>query len=244
MNPFPVPPQDDPFAAKKRRHVWEMYADVRAVNTFLLIFSLACALAVVCVACVLLAIFTRPPYILSEDEGMVMWRTTEAFKLREDMVSQFLRVTLDGIFTQSPSDYDITPIAHYLDPKLFDQLTGKAGETSALRLRTEQRRFFSILGFRRVVESKFPQFITVIVRADETIMNESKDQAGNVITSSSSNIVFVIVFLDQRVPTPANPWGLVIVGIDKGPSEKKQSTWEAALPLEGTRDKRNNIIRK
>jgi len=231
------------MAAKNRRHIWEMYGDVRAVNTFLLAFSSFCAIAVIVLSLVLLSIYRRPPYILTQDEGMVMWRTTEVFKLRADMIGQFLRTTLGVIYTSSPSDYDLSTIAAYLDPNLLNKLTGKQGETAELRLRADQRQFFNMLGFRRVVESKYPQFIAIVVRADQTIMNESRDANGNLITSSKSDIVFVVAYLAQRNPTPSNPWGLYLVGIEKGTSAQLQNVWEAAVPIENTKDQKNNIIK-
>lgn len=242
MGIFQQSQDDDPMLATKRRHIWEMYADVRAINTILLIYAICCTVAMAGVVFVLLAIYTRPPYILSEDEGMVMWRTTEAFKLREDMVDQFLGVTLGTIYNVSPSDYDLTPIAPYILPDVFDKLTGKAGETAEMRVRTDQRQFFNILGIRRVTDTKYPNFIAMIVRADQTTMNETRDSAGNIITTSKSAIVFVIAYLDQRTPTPANPWGLYVVGIEKGTSANMERAWETAVALEGTRDGKGNTI--
>ena len=226
-----------------RRLMWESWADIRAVNTYLLVYAICTSIAVALLSVVLVTIFTRPPFILSQDEGVVMWRSTEAFRLRSDMVRQFLGTTLGTIFNVTPSNYDLTPITSYVDPRLMDMLTGKGRETQSSRLSNNERKTFNILETKRMASSRFPKLIATISRADETITSDSRDQAGNVITSSKSSIVFVVTYMEQIVPTPSDPFGLYVMGIDIGNNDSMLQSWNEAIPLEESTDKRGHKLK-
>jgi len=230
--------------ASSRRHVWEMYADVRAVNTWLLLYSIGATIVAVILSLVIWTIFTRPPYILSEDDGFVQWRNTEVFRLREDQVKSYLWTTFGRIYNVTPGSYDLTPLLPLVSSQLIDRFTGKiSSEQGDLRIETNQRQIYDLLEVRRTIDPRYPSFISILTRGVETKISETRDKAGNiVVTSPPPEVVFRIAYLQQKRPTPENPWGLYMVGIRvvKGTSAEKE--WNDSVPMAGTADGRGKPI--
>lgn len=219
-------------AASKRRHVWEMFGDVRVMNNYLLIYSGLSSVAAALMSVVVFSIYTRPPYILTEDEGYVMWRTTEVFQTRPDMVSTYLGMVMGKIFNIAPGAYDLTSISKMVAPVIMDAYSGKVGQVVSDRMSKDRRQFFDILEIRRVIKSEYPEFLSYMVKANLANMTEGRDQAGNVITTTSAETFYYTVWLDPSRPTPDNPWGLVLVGVGKVLKGKEgEGPWNEAVPL-------------
>lgn len=217
--------------ASKRRHVWEMYADVRVVNKYLLVYSGLVSIAMALMSTVIFAIYTRPPYILTQDQGYIMWRTTEAFRLKPDMVESYIWLVLGKIFNRAPGAYDLSSIMGLVSPPIIDRFTGKAKTGAVERQSKDERQFFDILEIRRIPKSRFPKFLSFIVRANKSISREVRDAAGNVVTETRAETVYVTVWLEPVYPTPDNPWGLVLVGLDPQKEQVGQKDWDEAISL-------------
>ncbi len=225
-----VDPQTD--LASKRRHVWEMFGDVRVMNNYLLVYSGLSSIAAAIMAMVVFMIYTRPPYILTQDEGFVMWRTTEAFKTRPEMVSSYLGLVLGKIFNIAPGAYDLTSISRLVAPLIMDTYSGRVGQVVSDRMDRDRRQFFDILEIRSVPKSEFPEFLSYMVKANVSNMAEARDQAGNVITTTTADTYYYTVWIKQETPTPDNPWGLVLVGVGKIlKGTEGEAAWKTAVPL-------------
>ena len=218
--------------ASKRRHVWEMFADVRVMNNYLLVFSGLSSVAAALMAIVVFTIYTRPPYILTEDEGYVLWRTTETFQVRPDMVSSFLWLVMGKIFNVTPGAYDLTSISKMVAPVIIDAYSGKVAQEYGERINRDRRQFFDILEIRKVVKSEYPEYLSYIVKANVSSMSEGRDQAGNVVTTTAADTFYYTVWLAQDRPTPDNPWGLVLVGVGAVLKGKDgDAAWAQSVPL-------------
>jgi len=217
---------------------WERYGDLRSMNTKLVIVALFSNITSIILGVMLITIYLRPPAILSETDGVVTWRSTEAFRLRSDMVKQFLSMTLGQIYNLTPSDYDITPAREFLVPSIADRLSMDMDKEVRDSLGVNRRKMFEVVGTKRVIDSDYPQYTELISKCEETTVEDSKDISGNVVTQSKTEVVFVLTYLTQKVPTPANPWGLYVVGLSKGDSDKMVHTWDSAVPL--TEPKKEN----
>jgi len=225
-----VEPLGEP--ASKRRHVWEMFADVRVMNNYLLVFSGLSSVAAALMAIVVFTVYTRPPYILTEDEGYVMWRTTETFQVRPDMVSSYLWLVMGKIFNVSPGAYDLTSISKMVAPLILDTYSGKVGQEAGERINRDRRQFFDILEIRKVPKSEYPDYLSYIIKANVSNMTETRDQAGNVVTTTAADTFYYTVWLDQVRPTPENPWGLVLVGVGAVLKGKEgEVAWAQGVPM-------------
>jgi hypothetical protein len=206
-----------------------MYGDVRVVNRYLLIYGGLVTVTMAMMAVVIFAIYTRPPYILTQDQGFIMWRTTEVFRLKPDMVSSYLWLVLSKMYNKVPGSYDLTPIVGLVAPNIIDTLSGRAGGGD--RLNANERQYFDILETRRIPESRFPQFISFIIKGNKSISREIKDSAGNVVTETKAETDYVVVWIDQTYPSPENPWGLVLVGLEYLKGKDGEKEWMTAIPL-------------
>jgi hypothetical protein len=215
--------------ASKRRHVWEMYGDVRVVNKYLLVYGGFTSIAMAMMALVIFAIYTRPPYILTQDQGFVMWRTTEVFKLKPDMVSSFIWLVVSKLYNKVPGAYDLTPIMNMVAPNIIDTFTGKAG--GGERLSKNERQYFDILEIKRIPESRFPKFISFIIKGNKSISTEIRDAAGNIVTETKAETDYIIIWLDLKYPTPENPWGLDLVGLEYLKGKDGEAEWRTAVSL-------------
>lgn len=215
--------------ASKRRHVWEMYADVRVVNKYLLVYSGLTSLALAIMGAVIFSIFTRPPYILTQDQGYVMWRTTEIFRLKPDMISSYLWMVLSKMYTKVPGSYDLSSIMGLVSPNIIDAFSGKSSGTERQIL--DQREYFDILEIRRVTNSRFPKFLSFISKANMSVSRETRDGAGNVVTETKADTDYVLVWLEQTPPTPENPWGLVLVGLEYLKGKDGEAIWNESVSL-------------
>lgn len=222
-------PPETAMPASKRRHVWEMYADVRVVNKYLLVYSGLTSLALAVMGSVIFSIYTRPPYILTQDQGYLMWRTTEVFRLKPDMISSYLWMVLSKMYTKVPGSYDLSSVMGLVAPAIIDAFSGKSSGTE--RQRIDQREYFDILEIRRIPKSRFPKFISFIAKANMSTSRETRDNAGNVVTETTADTDYVIVWLEQVSPTPENPWGLVLVGVEYLKGRDGETPWNESVSL-------------
>src|SRR5262245_26575130 len=89
-------------AASRRRYIWEFGADLERTNGLLFIACSLMLVAVICPAVTVTVIFTRPPYILTEDEGYVMYRSTQVYRLDETRIKTYLDVVMGKLLTINP----------------------------------------------------------------------------------------------------------------------------------------------
>ena len=230
--------------ASSRRHVWEMFGDVRALNTYLVIYAISSTLVSCILGMVIYVIFTRPPYVLSEDDGYVQWRNTEVFRLREDQVNAYIWTVFGKIFNVTPGSYDLRSLTKMVSPDLLDRFSGKiATDQAEMRIQMNQRQIYELLEIKRTIDPRYANFIAILTRGTEIKISETRDKAGNVvITSPPPEVVFRIAYLEQQHPSPENPWGLRLVGLRlvKGASAEKE--WSEAVPLTGTSDGKGRAI--
>ena len=227
----------------KRRVVWELFEDVRVANTWLFILMTAMVFTLCIFSLVLVTIYKRPPYILSEDEGFVMWRNTEAFKLRDDMLSMYASNLLSYLLNMSPGVYDLTPITSLVHPTIIKGYYSKASDTAEDRLSSNRRQIFKLNDARRTFYMRqFPQYIQIVTQGEKAVYSEERDNAGNVRVLPNAKIVYMILLLDQQRPTPQNPWGLYTVGIQQLDDLTGQKVWSESEPLSGTKDLRGKVI--
>lgn len=228
----------------KRRVVWELFEDVRVANTWLFIYSSAITLVVCILSLVLVTIFRKPPYILTQDEGFVMWRTTEAFQLKDDMVRSFADQVLSKIQNMSPGAYDLAPISGMVNSKIIDFYMKKATEGAEDRNRTNKRQLYFLNEIKRTSAVKdFPNYLQFICKGEKTTYQEKVDAAGNVRVIPNAETVYYILITEQRNPKPANPWGLFVVGIKALNQTDGDPVWEDATELTGSRDLEGKTIK-
>lgn len=222
---FPLP--------AKRRVVFEYFEDVQMANTWLSILVGILGVALLIESIVLVIIFKRPPYILTQDQGYVMWQTTEVFQLREDMVKSFIETTGSKLLTIQPGAYNLDSLAAQAYPHVIQALQQKVGQNES-RIQRKVRQLWSFLEARRYADphTAYKGYRCFSVRAEKAFYEEHLNDQGNPETRASSSIVHYLFYLEQIRPIPENPWGLKIWGFREIDSETEaRQIWEASTPL-------------
>jgi hypothetical protein len=217
----------------KRRVIFEYFEDVQIANTLLSILVGILGLALLMESVVLVVIFKRPPYILAEESGYVMWRTTDVFRLRPDMVKSFLETLGSKMLTIQPGAYNLSSLAHHVYPHVIQALQQKVGQNES-RIQRKVRQLWTFLEARRYADPTpaYKPYLCFIVRAEKAFYEEQINDAGNPETRAASSIVHYLFYVEQIRPTPENPWGLKIWGFRELDSEpESQKIWEASTPL-------------
>jgi hypothetical protein len=219
----------------RKRVVWEHFGDLLRVNWWLSIL-LAVALGCVIVqSFVLLAIYNRPPYILTEDQGYVMYRTTSPFRLSEANVENYTDVVSGTLLDMSPGAYDLTPLVSMVRPAILDKYRRDAEVNSVSRKATGERTYWSLYGVRRIFEDRYPEFIILAVQGEVVNLSAQPDPApGGAPERPISNPVLLKFYLKTVRPTPDNPFGLFLVGVANVPADSASQVWESAKPLSET----------
>lgn len=217
----------------KRRVVFEYFEDVQIANTLLSVLVGILALALLVESTVLALIFRRPPYILAEDSGYVMWRTTEVFRLRPDMVKSFLETMGSKMLTIQPGAYNLDSLVHHVYPHVIQALQQKVGENES-RIQRKVRQLWTFLEARAYSDPTpaYHSYRCFIVRAEKSFYEEQLNDSGNPETRATSSIVYYLFYLEQCRPTPENPWGLKIWGFRELDSElESKKIWDGSAGL-------------
>lgn len=227
----PTPQPSDPTGLpSKRRVIWEHGQDMALMNKGLLFALALCAGALALCAGVLLSIYTRPPVVLAQDEGYLMYRTTKKFRLDPDMLRAYCRVVLGGLYTITPGYTELSDLAGKVDGKIIEHFTKAVPED--LITASNQRRVYTLRDIRRYTDPKLPQYFTLAVRGERALY-EYNPAAASPFRMSSENVVNVL-YLQEITPSPQNPWGLLMVGITIKRDAEASAVWETATPLDAT----------
>jgi len=236
--PFALDP-DFPLP-KRRAAIFE--TDQRGTNTVLV-----CALILVSFVALIAIIGwhgadTRPVAVIQEDAGFVMYRTTEAYRLRKDIVRTFLECTLQKLLTINPGYYDYASLRTLVGNAVLTKFSELAKQGGSERLRTNQRQTFTIFDCKRTMDPNYPDYIAVLVRGEFAITEEKTDSAGNTILVPKDEIRLYQCYLKQQRPSPENPFGLVLIGLGPKKTEEAEGLWQRGVEFEGTKDTFGNPI--
>ncbi len=229
---------------KRRRTLFEHGEDLARMNFYLLIIaSLALILSVV-LGIAIYSIYSRPPYILSEDEGYVMYRSTTVYRLDERRIKTYLTVVLTKLFNKNPGIYDLSEITPLVSKDIINFYSQDAERSAAQRLRENERTLFQIYELRRYLDPENPKFIVAVVRGNAASFRESKSEivdptglAGGqplVSTRVTDQVVTYVVYLQQVTPSPLNPWGLWTVSIRIPTADAAEKIWSKSISFYNT----------
>jgi hypothetical protein len=220
---------------RRRRAIWEYGGDLLRVNWWLSVLLLICIAANLVQSLVLVSIYSRPPYILTEDEGYVMYRTTARFRLSEANVQNYTNVVTSTLLDQNPGAYDLSPLLTMVTPRILDKYRMDAQNSELSRKATGERVYWNLYGIKRIFEPKYPQFIILAVQGEIVHLTASTDAANPSAPSRPiSNTVLLKIYLQTVRPTPDNPFGLFLEGISNIPPESAGLVWDSAKPLDET----------
>ncbi|MES2307577.1 MAG: hypothetical protein V4507_01845 [Verrucomicrobiota bacterium] len=217
----------------KRRVIFEYFEDVQIANTLLSVLVGILGLALLMESVVLIVIFKRPPYILAEESGYLMWRTTEVFQLRPDMVKSFLETTGSKMLTIQPGAYNLNSLAHQVYPHVIQALQQKVGQNES-RIQRKVRQIWTFLEAKQYADPTpaYQSYRCFIVRAEKAFYEEQINDSGNPETRATSSIVHYLFYVEQIRPTLENPWGLKIWGFRELDSEQEaKKIWEASTSI-------------
>ena len=244
MRESPPEPIDDTLRLPTRRPIiWEQAADLQKVMTLFLaiiiVLTICCMFLVHCVV----KLSEREPAVLQEDLGYVSYRTTEVYRLRKDIIMTFSRELLDTLLTVTPGHYNNLGLKNRVDLKVLDVFSKAAYETGEQRLTANDRQNYELYDVKRYVDNEYPDLIAIACRGEKQVYREQTDPAGSTRPHLNTELMALVLYLQQRVPTTENPWGLFVVGV-KLPDYQKQSEaiWQQTTELETTLDTKGNPI--
>jgi len=244
MRESPPEPIDDTLRLPTRRPIiWEQAADLQKVLTLFLaiiiVLTICCMFLVHCV----FKLSEREPAVLQEDLGYVSYRTTEVYRLRKDIIMTFSRELLDTLLTVSPGHYNNLGLRNRVDLKVLEVFSKAAYEAGEQRLTANDRQNYELYDVKRYVDNEYPDLIAIACRGEKQVYREQTDPAGSTRPHLNTELMALVLYLQQRVPTPENPWGLFVVGV-KLPDYQKQSEaiWQQTTELETTLDTKGNPI--
>ena len=244
MRESPPEPIDDTLRLPTRRPIiWEQAADLQKVLTLFLaiifVLTICCMFLVHCVV----KLSEREPAVLQEDLGYVSYRTTEVYRLRKDIITTFSRELLDTLLTVTPGHYNNLGLKNRVDLKVLDVFSKAAYEAGEQRLTANDRQNYELYDVKRYVDNEYPDLIAIACRGEKQVYREQTDPAGSTRPRLNTELMALVLYLQQRVPTPENPWGLFVVGV-KLPDYQKQSEaiWQQTTELETTLDTKGNPI--
>jgi hypothetical protein len=237
-------PIDDTLRLPTRRPIiWEQAADLQKVMTLFLaiiiVLTIFCMFLVHCVV----KLSEREPAVLQEDLGYVSYRTTEVYRLRKDIIMTFSRELLDTLLTVTPGHYNNLGLKNRVDLKVLDVFSKAAYEAGVQRLTANDRQNYELYDVKRYVDNEYPDLIAIACRGEKQVYREQTDPAGSTRPHLNTELMALVLYLQQRVPTPENPWGLFVVGV-KLPDYQKESEaiWQQTTELETTLDTKGNPI--
>lgn len=215
--------------------MFEHAGDLRTVLTVLLLCVVFMGMALAACGIGVWYMYKRPPTILCEDEGKVYWRTTEFFKLRHDNLTRFLKETIQTILTLEPGVYDLSSIRDLISSDIEKIFSEDAKSRAENMIKSNRRQTWTLLEFRRVVEEKRGKYIKLVIRGEQTYYTMKKTDAGVAMPDIVKDFGLYLAYLKQEYPTPGNPFGLRLCGLE--PLEKNgEKVWESAVDVVGTVD--------
>jgi hypothetical protein len=219
---------------KKRRLAWEAYGDLERILQWCLFIIVGLLAVNVVQAALLVSIYRRPPYMLTTDRGYIQYNTTEVYKISSENIFSFLDEVLSGLLNVAPGAYDISSLQGRVSARITKAFAGEdnSAEARELRINRDLRQLFHLYEVRRFESSRYPQYYSIMVRGELTTYERRTDSLGNVLFSPKSEMVYYVVTLDPRRPSPQNPYGLMMVGLkrvdDRAMIEKY---WPEGTPL-------------
>lgn len=228
LPPLPQSTQDDAMPRPAaRRVIWQHGMDL-SLTLRACLFAIALeSVAILVMGAVLFAVFSRPPVVLDQNDGYLMWRTTEAFRLSPDMLGSYCRMVLRTLYTVTPGHYDLAELTGKVDGRVLEEFSKRT--SGDIVVAANQRRVYDLLEVRRYADPNFPQYVTVAVRGERALY-EYNPAAAQPFKMQSGNQVNVL-YLSRRPPTPDNPWGLVVVGLVSVDPAEADALWARAAPL-------------
>jgi hypothetical protein len=226
-----------------RRVIWEHGQDMAVFLSTSVLLNIVFGLAVIIMAGVLVAIYSRPPYILTQDQGYVYYRSTEAFKMRSDMIRTFLDVVTTRLLDVNPGGYDISGIEHLVHPRVIEAFEKSEKEQADERIKLNKRQLWTIREMRRYYDPKRPQYLAIAVKGDKTTYEDIVTATGQRDVKTASATTFLMAYLDQVRPSSENPWGLVLIGFyEESDPTKIDNIWNSCVELTGSKDLQGNTI--
>lgn len=234
----------DPKLPLNRRVVWEHFGDVRLINTWLLIISVLSLCLMLLLGANIFILVNRPPSVITVDQdGYVMWRSTDVFRLREDNIKMFLNLVLGKLFNSNPSYYDLSEITGLVHSSIIQKFANNVQGKSGERLRSDKRQVYTLYEVRRTIDPRYPKLMAFVTRGELTVYEEHRDASGNVRVYPQSDVVVWVAYLDPCRPTPADPWAFKLVGVEKRIGERAETTWNQSVPIAGSSLPNGVIIR-
>lgn len=221
----------------RRPLLWESAADLRRVSLLFAAIIIVQVVALMALVGSVMRLSERQPAVLQEDAGYVMYRTTEVYRLRKDIILTYVRSVLTSLLEVSPGHYNNLNLKDFVASDLLEKVADKAITQGGRRLEANDRQMWDLYDVRRYLDQDYPNLIPIAARGERTVYYEETDAGGSVLPRLRTELMAIVLYLRQQPPTPENPYGLFVVAM-KFPDNQIQSdnVWKTTVELEGTND--------
>ncbi|CAF0704870.1 hypothetical protein [Candidatus Methylacidithermus pantelleriae] len=223
------PVEKPPALPSFLRTVWEWKEDIAVVNSWLLVLCFAQMVALLLVGGVLWYKIHEPTRIVLDLPGYVVWPKSDVFRLREDMVANFLREIGKALYEVNPGSYNIMDVGSRVSPHVVRAFRDVYGPLAASG--DSQRIVWDLREIRRYVDPKRPKYLTIAARA-----NRARYRVRNGLPEITTEEVIHLFYLSEVIPTPDNPVGLRLDGVQEYRGPEGEKLWQLTVPVAGSVD--------
>lgn len=230
-----------------RRVIWEHGQDLAVYLSISLALNVLFALAVLIMSMVLIGIYSKPPNVLTYDQGYVFYRGTDVYKLRTDMIATYLNVTTGTLLTINPGGYDVSKLDGLVASRISAMFANKFKQEQDAILATNRRELWRIQKIKRYYDPNLPNYIQIAIMGEKVKYEDIRTNSGLTDLKTTNLRTLYIVYLAQVTPTAQNPWGLFLDGIQEiSPNpdpDKPKAIWDKCVDLAGTKDLQGVVIK-
>jgi hypothetical protein len=214
------------------RTVWEWKEDIAIVNSWLLGLCCAQTVALILVGGALWYKIHEPTRVVVDLPGYVVWPKSEIMRLREDMIANFLREIGKALYEVNPGSYNIADVGSRVSPYVARIFRDTYGPLAASQ--DAQRIVWDLREIRRYVDPKRPKYLTIAARC-----NRARYRMRNNLPEVTTEEVVHLFYLTEVIPTPDNPVGLRVDGVQELRGPEAERLWELTIPVVGSVDTLN-----
>ena len=177
----------------------------------------------------LLLFMRQPPAVVEQfEDGSLVWRETSEYFLTYRNIQDFLDKKLTRMFSRTPGACDLSDLTGEVSEK---NILKALENTSELRLASNQRRQFRLLGFRESPDPEHPEMLCYLVHGENYLLEFNAAASEPFRTREGTH--YFLVWLERRQPSKDCPSGLFMSYLEDIDNEVRGAElWQSTTPVQ------------
>lgn len=233
----------DPLPAARRRIIWEHAEDLAVFLYTSIVLNILFIAAVFILGLMLFSLWKRPPYVMEyplqaqDRSSYVYYRTTEEFRLRNEMVRSFLSATACILLKITPAGFDSAGLDALVSSRVISAFRDAYFRQENTILQLQRRQLWKIQKLRRFQDPNQPSYSVIVMKGERINYENIQTYSGQADLKTTSTGTMYLVYLKPVLCTPDNPWGWLLDGIQEVANREAQDKiWEKATDLVETKN--------